>query len=42
MIPLIGGTNEPIYRAETLTDLENRRGVAKGAGGVGWRRAWGW
>ena len=26
------GTDEPIYETETLTDMENRRAVARGEG----------
>ena len=34
---LIYGTNEPIYRKETLKDMKNRLVVAKGEEeGVGW------
>ena len=37
------GIDEPIYETETLTDMENRRAVAKGEReGVGWTGNWGW
>ena len=31
------GTNEPIYRTQTVTDMENRPMVAKEVGGGVWR-----
>ena len=38
---LIYGTNEPIYRKETLMNMENRLGLAKGEGeGVRWTGIW--
>ena len=42
ILNLIHGANDPLYKTETDSDLENRLGVAKGERGREWggRGAW--